>query len=149
GVPPIAQATTYADDFVSVFGVTLAELRGMADSTITDPNDFPSPIPKETLVVADSPLTFTAARPLSGPGIVVVNAAATISPSSYSSFSGLLYVAGSLTLREPSELQGAVVVTGGVTVQGASDYSTITFDDGIVNRLRQTLGTYRLASSVT
>ena len=62
---------------------------------------------------------------------------------------GLLYVKGNLLLREPSELQGAVVVTGTVRIEGASDYATVTFDDGIVNRLRQTLGSYRQASAVT
>jgi hypothetical protein len=42
------------------------------------------------------------------------------------------------------------VVTGAVTVQGgASDYATVTFDDGIVSRLRQTLGTYRQSSATT
>ena len=151
GVPPNAEAAinTYADDFVSVFGVTLAELRSMADSVVTDANDFPSPVPKETLLVADVPVAFTTQRPLAGTGIVVVNGDVTINPASYSSFSGLLYVNGSLLLREPAELQGAIVVTGAVTVQGASDYATITFDDGIVSRLRQSLGTYRQASAVT
>ena len=56
---------------------------------------------------------------------------------------------GNLTVREPSELQGAVVVTGSVTIQGQSDFATITFDDGIVNALRQTLGTYRQSSATT
>ncbi len=56
---------------------------------------------------------------------------------------------GDLTVREPSELQGAVIVTGSALVQGASDYATITFDDGIVNQLRQSLGSYRQASATT
>jgi hypothetical protein len=61
-----------------------------------------------------------------------------------------LYVNGNLTVREPCELQGSIVVTGAVTVQGStSDFATITFDDGIVARLRQTLGTYRQATSTT
>ena len=59
----------------------------------------------------------------------------------------MLYVDGDLTLGAPSELQGAVVVTGEVLVQGQSDFATITFDDGIVNALRQRLGTYRQASA--
>jgi len=149
GVPPWAGIDPYNDDYSSVFGVTVDELRGMADSSLADPNLFPSPIPKDSLIVLDGSITFTSTRPLSGTGIVVINGDVTVSPASYSAFSGLLYINGSLTLREPSELQGAVVVTGAVTVQGNSDYATITFDDGIVSRLRQTLGTYRQASAVT
>jgi hypothetical protein len=147
GVPPVSPSNTYADDLVSVFGVNLAELRGMADAIYTDPAEFPSPIPRDTLVVAETDLTFTTDRPLAGTGIVVVIGDVVVDPASNSTFSGLLYIQGSLVLREPSELQGAIVVTGPVTVQGASDYATITFDDGIVNRLRQTLGTYRQSSA--
>ncbi|MEQ1631747.1 MAG: hypothetical protein ABL997_05210 [Planctomycetota bacterium] len=139
----------YDDSMTAVFGVSLTELKGMADSILVDPDEFPSPLPKDAVVVADTSLTFTAARPLSGTGVVVVNGNVVIEQSSYSSFSGLLYVNGNLTVREPSELQGSIVVTGTVTVQGASDYATVTFDDGIVNRLRQSLGTYRQASATT
>lgn len=151
GRPPIAQAEEnhYQDDMISVFGVGLTELKGMADSILVDPIEFPSPLPKNTVVVAETNLTFTTQRPLSGTGIVVVVGNVTIDQASYSTFSGLLYVDGNLTLREPSELQGAVVVTGAVRVEGASDFSTITFDDGIVNRLRHTLGAYRQASATT
>jgi len=80
---------------------------------------------------------------------VVVQGNVTIQPASNSSFSGLLYVNGNLVVREPAELQGTVVVTGSVTIQGASDFATIAFDDGVLNRLRQTIGTYRQASATT
>jgi hypothetical protein len=39
-------------------------------------------------------------------------------PGQLLGFSGLLYVQGNLTVREPCEIQGAVVVTGTVTIQG-------------------------------
>jgi hypothetical protein len=151
GSPRIAAAPAngYADDLVSVFGVGLAELRGMADAVYEDPDAFPSPIPRESLVVCLQGKTFTAENPLQGTGVVVIMGDVTIEPASYASFSGLLYVDGTLVLREPSELQGAIVVTGGVTVQGASDYATVTFDDGIINRLRQVLGTYRVSAATT
>ncbi len=140
---------SYDDSMTAVFGVSLNDLKGLADSILASAADFPSPLPKDSVVVAETNLTFNAAKPLSGTGVVVVNGNVTIEQASNSSFSGLLYVNGNLTLREPSELQGAVVVTGTVTVQGSSDYATITFDDGIVNQLRQTLGTYRQASATT
>jgi len=147
GISPNAN---YDDSMTAVFGVTLAELQGMADAVIVNPAEFPSPLPDTSVVVADTDLTFDATRPLTGTGILVVNGDVTIQPSSYSSFSGLLYVNGNLTVREPCEMQGSIVVTGAVTVQGStSDFATITFDDGIVARLRQTLGTYRQATSTT
>lgn len=145
----ISGNTGYDDSMIAVFGVALTDLKGMADSILVDPSEFPSPLPKDAVVVADTDLVFDADRPLTGTGVLVVNGNVLIDRASYSSFSGLLYVNGNLTVREPSELQGTVVVTGQVTVQGASDYATMTFDDGIVNRLRQTLGTYRQASATT
>jgi hypothetical protein len=145
----IARNTSYNDSMTAVFGVSLTELKGMADIALSDPAEFPSPLPRESLIVLDSDITFTSAQPLSGAGVVVINGDCRIDPASNSSFSGLLYVNGDLTVREPSELQGAVIVTGSALVQGASDYATITFDDGIVNQLRQSLGSYRQASATT
>ena len=147
GVPPLSATNTYADDLVSVFGVNLTELKGMADSIILNMNEFPSPLPKDSLIVAETDLDFTSQNPLSGTGILVVVGDVTIDPGSYSTFSGLLYVDGDLELYAPAELQGAVVVTDDVIVQGMSDFATITFDDGIVNALRQRLGTYRKSSA--
>lgn len=146
----VGSTANYDDSMTAVFGVTLPELQGMADLSVVQANEFPSPLPDTSVVVADTDLTFDATRPLSGTGVLVVDGNVTIQPGSYSAFSGLLYVNGNLTVREPCELQGAFVVTGSVTVQGsASDYATITWDDGIVARLRQSLGTYRQATSTT
>jgi hypothetical protein len=147
GAPPSTSIDGYDDSLNAVFGVSLSELKGMADMILTDPASFPQPLPKQALIVAETDIVFDGARPLTGTGIVVVVGNVTIDQASYSSFSGLLYVDGDLTVREPSELQGAIVVTGRTRVEGAADFATITFDDSIVNALRQTLGTYRQASS--
>jgi hypothetical protein len=148
GTPNQSAAATYDDSFESVFGVSQSELAAMADYYVTNTADFPSPVPVDTLVVCNTGMTFTAAAPLKGTGVVAIVGNTTIGVGSYSAFSGLLYVQGNLTIREPSEIQGAVVVTGTVTVQGASDYATITYDDAILNHLRQELGTYRLSSAL-
>ncbi|MBL9079695.1 MAG: hypothetical protein JNL08_19490 [Planctomycetes bacterium] len=149
GTPGQSAATTYDDSFESVFGVSQTELAGMADYYITNTADFPSTVPVDTLVVCNTGITFTSTQPLRGTGVVAIVGNTTIDVGSYSAFSGLLYVQGNLTMREPSEIQGAVVVTGTVTVLGASDYATVTYDDGILNHLRQELGTYRMSSAVT
>jgi hypothetical protein len=146
-----AQSTTaaYNDTFEGVFGVSQNELAAMADYAVNVPAEFPSPVPNDTLVLCTTGMTFTAAQPLKGTGIVAIVGNTTVGQGSYSAFSGLLYVQGNLTLREPCEIQGAVVVTGTVTVQGASDYATITYDDSILSHLRQQLGTYRLSSAMS
>ncbi len=149
GTPNQSATTTYDDSFESVFGVSLDELDAMADYVVSAAIDFPNPVPIDTVVVAHTGMTFSAARPLKGTGVVVCIGNTTIGQGSYSSFSGLLYVQGDLTMREPCEIQGAVVVTGTVRVEGNLDYATIQYDDAILQHLRQELGTYRLSSAVS
>jgi hypothetical protein len=149
GTPNRSAATAYDDSYESVFGVSFDELGAMADYVVTAASQFPSPVPVDTVVVSHTGMTFSATQPLKGTGVVVINGNTTIGQGSYSSFSGLLYVQGNLTLREPCEIQGAVVVTGTVTVQGNLDYVTIQYDDAILQHLRQELGTYRLSSAIS
>jgi hypothetical protein len=149
GVPPMTSTAVYADTMNDVFGVSLAELKAMADSVITNPIDFPNPVPMNTLVVCEVPMTFTSTFPLRGTGVVVFEGAVNIDPGSNSAFSGLVYAAANLTMREPAELQGAVVALGNTTLQGSADFSTLIYDDGILNALRQNMGSYRLSGAIT
>lgn len=148
GTPNISAATTYEDSFQDVFGVSQEELQAMSDYVVSSPTTFPSPVPVDTVVTCTVPMTFNASRQLSGTGVVAIIGDVTIEAGSYSSFSGLLYVVGNLTMHEPSQIQGAVVVTGTVSVIGASDFATIQYDDTILQHLRQELGTYRLSSAM-
>jgi hypothetical protein len=147
GTPAMAAATVYDDSLEAVFGVTLEELRAMANYVVGSATDFPSPVPRNTLVVCEVPVTFTDVRPLKGTGVVVCLGDVTVDPSSYSSFNGLLYVGGNLVLREPVEVTGAAVVGGAVLVQGSADTASISYDDGVLNMLRTELGSYRLSSA--
>lgn len=147
GTPNRSTTTTYNDSYVSVFGVTLDELAAMADYVVTTPGNFPTPVPIDTVVVAHTPMTFDATRPLRGTGVVVMVGDVTINTGSNSSFSGLLYVQGNLVVREPCEIQGAVICTGTVTVRGNLDFATVQYDDTILQHLRQELGTYRIAGA--
>jgi Tfp pilus assembly protein PilX len=149
GVPAMASSASYPGSIADVFGVPIEELRAMATSVVSNANDFPDPVPNNALVICDAPITFTSSKPLRGTGAVVFSSTVAIDPGSYSSFSGLIYVDGDFTLREPAELQGSVVVTGAVTIQGNADFATIIYDDGSLNSLRQNLGTYRLSGAVT
>jgi hypothetical protein len=151
GITPgaIVAPSGYDDSYEAVFGVSQQELAAMADYVVSNVADFPSPIPLNTVIVSNSPLVFTAAKPLRGTGVVAVTGNTTITQGSYSSFSGLLYVQGNLLVREPCEIQGAVVVTGTVRLEGASDFVTLTYDDVILEKLRNAIGTYRLSSAMS
>ena len=149
GLPRLATTDSYDDSYRGVFGITYEEIRSIANTYATTANDFPSPIPTNTIVVAEmSSLHFDAARPLQGTGLVVVKGNVVINPGSNSSFTGFLYVDGNLTMRAPSEILGAVVVTGNMTLQGSGDYATITFDDDALTALRLEIGQYRLSGAI-
>jgi hypothetical protein len=148
GSPSQSASSTYDDSFEVVFGVSQSELAAMADYYVTSTADFPSPVPIDKVVLSTTGMTFTAAKPLKGTGVVAIIGNTTIGQGTYSAFSGLLYVQGNLTVREPCEIQGAVVVTGTVRVEGSSDWVTLTYDDSILAHLRQEVGTYRLSSAI-
>jgi hypothetical protein len=144
GIAAATPPENYNGSYEAVFGLPLPDLRTIASLVITDPADFPSPIPAYSLIIVEAPsIAFDLSRPLKGTGVVVVVGNVTVLPGSNSNFSGLLYVDGNLTVRAPAEIQGSVVCTGSVTVQGSPDYATITYDDGILNALRHELGNYR------
>ncbi len=145
GTPALSPSPTYYGTVEDVFGVTLDQLKGMADQNIATAGDFPIPVPTNSLIITEVPtIKFDSSRPLMGTGVLYFNGNVTLLPGSNSSFSGLIYVDGNLTVRAPSEILGAVVVTGNVTVQGAADFATITYDDDILNALRLDVGQYRL-----
>lgn len=138
-------AVDYHDDYESVFGMSLAELTGLAHMVVTDPLDFPSPIPTNALVIVDvgSTLTLGSSNPLLGTGIVVVRGNLTFNQGNNSNFSGLLYVEGNFTMRDPSEISGSVICTGNVSIQGAHDFSTIRFDPEVIDSLMGSFGNYQ------
>jgi hypothetical protein len=129
--------------------MSAAELQTVANLVVSTADDFPSPLPTGAMVIVDGlgSLTLDSSNPLLGVGMVIVRGNLTLSPGNNSNFSGLLYVDGDLTIRSPCEINGAVVCTGSVLVQGASDFATINFDNGILEQLMQDFGNYRLAST--
>lgn len=133
------------DSYEHVFGMSYTELTGLAHMVVTDVNDFPSPIPNMSLVIVDvgTTLNLDSSHPLLGSGIVVVRGNCVIAQGSNSNFSGLLYVEGNLTMRDPSEINGAVVVTGNCTIQGSGDFSTIRFDQTILDAMMMSFGNYQ------
>ncbi|MFO1078816.1 MAG: hypothetical protein U1E73_13925 [Planctomycetota bacterium] len=149
GSPALASTTTYDDSYMGVFGTTLQDLKSMSTLVVTNMTNFPTPMPSNSLIVVENAaIHFDATHPLSGSGIVICVGNTFVDTGSNSSFSGLLYVNGNFSMRQPSEINGAVLVTGTTTLLGGSgDYATIQYDDGILNTLRQSFGNYTLSST--
>lgn len=144
GSPAVSAGGTYDDSVKAIFGVSRDELRSMADLVITDPDDFPDPIPENAIIFVEaSVLKFDAARSLNGTGLVFVEGSVTMISGNNSFFTGMLYIDGNMTMRETSDIYGAVVVTGNMTVQGSGDYATIYYDGDALSQLNSRIGQYR------
>jgi hypothetical protein len=149
GTPGLSAGTTYDDSFEAVFGLTFAELSSMADQVVTSSANFPSPLPENSLIVADlTSMQFDTGNPLQGSGLVIIRGNVTLNPGNNSLFTGLLYVDGNLTIRAPSEINGSVICTGNMTIQGSSDYATINYDEEALAALMNNFGNYRRANSL-
>ncbi|MCA8966576.1 MAG: hypothetical protein H6838_04935 [Planctomycetes bacterium] len=150
GTPALSTAVSYDDSFEAVFGVGIDDLRSMADMIVTDPSEFPSPVLNNALIIVDSTSTmqWDSAVPLLGSGIVIVLGNANLSSGSLSNFSGLLYIDGNFTMRDPAEIRGAVMCTGNMTIQGNPDYATILFDEDVLNNLRLDFGNYQRSNTL-
>jgi len=149
GSPGISGSASYDDSVEAVFGVSEQELRVLADSRITDPATFPSPVSRSSLYYVDVPaLTFNAARPLVGTSVVYVKGNVTFDEGSKSLFGGLLFVDGDVTLGDPMEFNGTLVCTGTLNVVGRTDWTNLNYDDDVLNGLRIEIGQYRLSSAV-
>ena len=149
GAPASTAVPAYDSSLEAVFGVGLGELKSMADMSTPDSTVVPSPLGDYTLTVVDGDIVFDAARPLRGTGIVVVLGNCTVSASSNSFFSGLLWVQGNLTVRAPSYLEGIFIVRGNTDVRGVGgDYAEMNYDDGIVGDLLFLMGQYRHSKAV-
>ncbi|MEO6596914.1 MAG: hypothetical protein ABIP94_19385, partial [Planctomycetota bacterium] len=79
--------------------------------------------------------------------IVILIGNVNIDPGSFSNFSGLLYVDGNFTMRDPADIRGAVVCTGNMTLQGSSDFATIFYDEGVLTALQQNFGNYNFSNT--
>lgn len=143
-----ASSSTYKDDIQTVFGVSLPELKAMADASYATPASFPAPIGDFTLNVVTGPITFDLARPIRGTGVVVVIGDCTVAAGSNAFFNGVLYVQGKLTIRGPVYFRGTVVVTGAVDIAGSgADYSELNYDGRIISQVLTILGQYRFSTS--
>jgi hypothetical protein len=149
-----------------VFGMTLQELRAMANFEVTQVTDLPystdssgfTSLPPMQLILLNDPANqaknyiFNAANPLNGTGIMVVFGSLTIAANSNSAFNGIIFVVnGSYSQSSPSTVTGTVIVdtgaAGTVTVQGAADKSSIRFDSNLLAYMARRMGLYNMVRS--
>jgi hypothetical protein len=150
GTPNLATAVDYDDSYEGVFGVSYGELQSMATLVVNQVSEIPTPMPEMGLIIIDcggGNVNFDSTLPLTGSAIVIVRGNVTLTPGNNSNFSGMLYVEGNLTVRAPSVINGSVVCTGNMNVQGAADYATINFDGEILDQLMRFLGNYRISNT--
>jgi hypothetical protein len=148
GSPALAPVADYEDSPEAVFGVPYEQLKSLADDIITNPAEFPSPVPRESLLIVEGDVTFDNNKPLRGTGVVYVQGHCTVGASPHNFFNGLLYVEGDLVIRAPSLLRGSIVVTGTVEVLGSGDYAEIEYDQSVLNSLMVAVGQYRIARAM-
>ncbi len=149
GSPPLLSNSSYDGSVFAVFGVSEDALRATATLVITDANDFPDPLPQNALVFCEvSNITFDSTRALNGTAVVYIKGDVTLAIGNNSNFNGLLYIDGNLTMRQPSVMNGSVIVTDDFFIKGSGDYATIYYDDDVLNTLRTEIGQYRWSSPV-
>lgn len=149
GSPGASAQPSYDSSIDQVFGVTLSELKSMADQSTNDAASLNSPIGDYTLNVIEGDATFNETRPLKGTGIVVILGDCTITDASNSFFNGLLWVEGDLTIRAPSFLRGVIIARGNIDVRGTGgDYAEVNYDGGIITELLSLMGQYRHSKAI-
>jgi len=148
GTPRLASGIGYDDSFEAVFSVSLDEIKAMASMVLTDCAQIPDPVPDGSIIVCEqASMQFDSSHPLRGNGLLVLVGNVTMPSGNNSNFSGFVYIDGGFTMRGPSEIRGAVIVTGNMTVQGQPDYATIEYDEGVLSTLRASFGSYNISSS--
>jgi len=149
GSPSSSAVPDYDGSIPGVFGVSLAELKSMADLSTKDASTVPAPLGDYTLTVIDGDAVFDTVRPLRGTGIVVVLGDCTLADGSNSFFNGLLWVGGNLRIRAPAYLRGMVVAEGSVDIRGTGgDYAELNYDDAIIGELLAVMGQYRHTKAI-
>jgi hypothetical protein len=133
----------YNDSIQSVFGVNLTELLALASIKASSVAGLPNPLPEMSLIVVQGNATFTTSQPLIGSGILVVLGNLTIPANSASSWNGVIYTQGLYSQSGPSQVLGAVVSQGGITMMGGADVTETDWDPTMVQMVRNSLGGYQ------
>ncbi len=150
GMPAQAITSAYSGSPESVLGVSIDELKLLADIVVGDMSDLPDIIPPGAVVVIQNslPVLVSHAKPLRGRGIVLFDTPYVyFAQGNLSNFHGLVYFTGETLMDAPTRITGAVVTQGIFTMQGTCDFSNINYDETVLNDLRK-LNSYRISGSI-
>jgi len=140
----VVKADPYWDTPETMFGLTEAEIRAMADYVISDASQLPNPLvgTKIIFLEGNGTVVFDEDHPLSGKGLIYCKTSLTISDSV---FYGLIYSVGHLRLHSASTIYGAVVSIDQVNLEttGQSKTTSVIYDQRILDDLLSSLGSYR------
>jgi Tfp pilus assembly protein PilX len=151
-----------------IFGMTMQELRAMANFEATDVGPAPilpytllsglKTLPAMQLIILNDTTnptktyTFDNINPLNGTGILVVVGNLVIAPNSDSNYNGMIFVkGGSFTQGAPSTINGTVIVdagtTGTVTISGLGDKANLRYDSNLMSYIQRRMGLYNMIRS--
>jgi len=125
-----------------IFGVNLTEMRTLANNIYYAPSELPNQLPMGIHYLSGGTFTFNAAKNLFGQGILIVDGNLILDESSASMFDGLVYVTGTLTIRESNSLSGAVIASRVVCTP--TNAAFIEYNDFILEQVRTRLSGYRM-----
>ena len=149
GSPATTTVPGWNSGLKGVFGLTLSDLKAMADAAVTDGSILPSPLGEYTLSVVEGDVTFDATRPLRGTGILIVTGDCTVAAGSKSFFNGLIWCGGTLAIQGPCYLRGTFIGQDTIDVSGAGgDFAEVEYDAGIIADLLTRMGTYRRSKGI-
>jgi len=147
---PLATVPADKTSLPDVLGVTLVELEQVADYIVTDLSQLPTEVPEHAIVILENTGTtiVSSTNKLDGRFMLICTGSLQITTASMTNLSGLLFVEGDLTIDDgPSWIRGATIVRGTVSLGGTTDFSTITFDEGVLDDLRKQFG-YRVSGPI-
>lgn len=148
GSPPEAPAIAFDGSPEAIFGVSEDALRAVADQVITNPSDFPDPIPAGSIIFVDTDITFTSSLPISGNGIVYFTQNVQSAAGNTSLFSGVIYVKQDLNLAGPAEFRGSIVGMAVIDLSSSGGLVSIIHDQAVLDGLQNSFGIYRASRTI-
>jgi len=150
GVQAMASIPSDRTELRSVVGVTLEELKQVADYIVTDVSELPDHVTENSVVVLENPgvIAISPTNALRGRFMLVCTGSIAVSAGSMTNFSGLMFIEGALTIQDgPCWIRGATIVRGTVDLQGTNDFSTIALDSTVLDEMRK-LFSYRVSGPI-
>ncbi|MEZ5989402.1 MAG: hypothetical protein R3F30_09820 [Planctomycetota bacterium] len=150
GAPPKASSSAYAGDPLHVLGVTIDELKQLADIVANSPSELPDSIPPGAVVVIQNslPVVIDNAHPLKGRGVILFDTPGVLfNQGNLSDFYGLVYFNGPVEIDGPTRLTGSVVAADKIYMHGTGDFANVTYDEVVISDLRK-LFSYRISGAI-